>query len=152
MLVIIGFVFVFMLDANVTLTCVRGSNAGDTCTLLSVGKFYSTSQEIKLSDVTGAIYVSHTDALGRLGRRSGRTQYRVEIETRNGRIPLTAGASSWNEARRTKANQITSFVRCSSKSSLKIEDQDDGADSMVGMIMVVAGILVGRHSLSSSDD
>ncbi|MBV9788074.1 MAG: hypothetical protein JOZ51_07875 [Chloroflexi bacterium] len=152
LLIIAGIACFFTLDANVTLTCVRGSNIGDTCTLASVGKFYSTSQEIKLSELTGATYGSHTSFISRLGRRRGPTMYRVELQTRSGRIPLTEGTATWSEERRRMANQITSFAKGRSKSSLKIEDIDHGAGSMLGMILVVGGILVGRHSITSADD
>ena len=50
------------------------------------------------------------------------------------------------------ANQITAFARGRSKWSLKIEDRDNGVGSMIGMVLVIAGILVCRHSITSADD
>lgn len=152
LLVIAGIACVLLIDSKVTLSCFRGSNIGDKCVIASINQFHSRSQEIKLSDITGASFQSDTNFFSRLGRRSRAARYRLVLNTRSGPIQLTGAARQNDDTIRTM-NRINAFVKGNAR-SLKIDDLDGGLGAMVGAIMVVSGFVLGKFSIDrkSEDD
>ncbi|HEY0605493.1 MAG TPA: hypothetical protein VGD58_21405 [Herpetosiphonaceae bacterium] len=153
MLFFAGLACAFLIESKVTLSCFRGSNIGDKCVISSINKFRTSSQEIQLSDITGASFKSDTGFFSRLGRRSSRSaRYRLVLNTKSGSIPLT-GATRQNDDMVRAMNQINGFVKGRSR-SLKIDDLEGGLGATVGAILIVAGVVLGKFSIDrkSEDD
>ena len=151
LLVVAGLVCALTLNTKITLTCVRGMN--DKCVLSSVGKFSSTSQEIKLGDITSAKVETHTATFERSYRRSysHRTTYVVALITKKGSIPLHEGTSYWNEDLLRTANQINAFLGNRGQSSLQVVQTNDDDGKLWGLILTMMGFVLGRFSLRSED-
>jgi hypothetical protein len=149
MLFVAGIACVFLIDSKVTLSCFRGSNIGDKCIISSINRFHTSSQEIKLSDITGASSQSERSYFSRLGR-SRRARYQLVLNTKNGTIPLTGTGLSSDERMRLM-NQINAFVKGNAR-SLKIDGMDGGLGPTVGAILVVAGIVLGKFSIDRRSD
>lgn len=150
MLFIAGIACAFLIDSKVTLSCFRSSNIGDKCVISSVNQFRSSSQEIKLSDITGAGFTSRTGYFSRLGRRNGRARYYLVLYTKSGTIQLTDAAPQSDDRQRTM-HQINTFVKGNAR-SLKIDDLDGGLGPMVGAILIVAGIVLGKFSIDRKSE
>ncbi|MBV9788073.1 MAG: hypothetical protein JOZ51_07870 [Chloroflexi bacterium] len=151
LLVVAGLVCALALNTKITLTCVRGMD--DKCVLSSVGKFSSTSREIKLSNISAAKVETHTAKFERSYRRSysHRTTYVVALITKQGSIPLNEGTSYWNEDLLRTANQINAFLGNRGQSSLQVVQKNDDDGKLWGMILAMMGFVLGRFSLRSED-
>jgi hypothetical protein len=146
--VIVGIMSVFLLSSHVTLSCVRGPRTTDQCEIRSVGKLRSQTQQIRLSEITGASVEHRSNWLRKSGRRN---EYRVVIATKRGPVPLTEGFSSGMTDKQRSADQITAFLR-SNRPSLHMVQRDNSWAFGVGAIFGAVGImLIGRSVRSSGD-
>jgi hypothetical protein len=127
-----------------TLTCARDLGDGGRCTLVTSSLRGSQTQEIALSQLTGADVERST---GSRRERSSSETYRIILLTHKGPIPFTSAYSSGYDSKKDIAERVSAFVIDPSEPNLEVSQDDRWLGYLFGGVFGGVGVLIFLGSL-----